>query len=84
VHHTTTELALLLLMSIWWLLTFASVLTFTVHAVPVQICHCAAPQGVAFEDVVMKVLTAGGPVTNASVQPEYVRLHDDKVRCMLI
>lgn len=55
----------------------------TVHTVLLfQFSCCAAPQGVAFEDVVMKVLTAGGPVTNASVQPEYVRLHDDKVRGM--
>lgn len=37
-------------------------------------------QAIAFEDVVMKVLTAGGPVANASITPEYVRLHDDKVR----
>jgi hypothetical protein len=36
-------------------------------------------QGTAFEDVVMSVLTAGGPVANASIIPEYVRLHDDKV-----
>lgn len=36
-------------------------------------------QGTAFEDVVMSVLTAGGPVANASIIPEYVRLHDGTV-----
>lgn len=36
-------------------------------------------QGVAFEDAVMKVLASGGPTANATVMPEYVRLHDDKV-----
>jgi hypothetical protein len=46
----------------------------------VYVCVVAlALQGVAFEDVVLKVLTAGGPINKASIQPEYVRLHDDKV-----
>lgn len=36
-------------------------------------------QGIAFEDVVMKVLTAGGPIANATMAG-HVRLHDDKVR----
>lgn len=45
------------------------------------VCGCVASsvQGVAFEGVVLKVLTAGGPINKASIQPEYVRLHDDKV-----
>jgi hypothetical protein len=40
-------------------------------------------QAVPFESLVMDILRAQGPVAHTNVQPEFVRLHDDKVRCSI-